>query len=151
MITEFFIYSRHAVEAVPPHDVPHIIVSITTPGDPDYPAKIKTNHATLGLLRLTFHDLDRIPPGHEEFVVEAELFQPSQARQILAMVKEHPTAQRLIVHCDAGLSRSPAVAAALSKILVGNDDYFFRDYHPNRRVYRMILDEHYGSYKDMER
>jgi predicted protein tyrosine phosphatase len=141
MIREFFVYSRQMVELIEPHDVPHVVVSITTPGDPHYPAKIKTNEHTLKVLRLVFHDLDRIVPGTEELA--SELFQPKQAQQILAVVKAYPEAQRLIVHCDAGLSRSPAVAAALSKILTGEDAEFFRRYHPNMLVYRSILEEHY--------
>jgi predicted protein tyrosine phosphatase len=141
---DIFVYSRQAIEAIEPHEVPHIIVSITTPGDPALPegAKIKTNEHTLKILRLTFHDLDQHFPGIEE--LESDLFQPSQARQILALVKTYPEAQRFIVHCDAGLSRSPAVGAALSKIWTGDDTYFFKRYHPNMRVYRTILEEHYA-------
>ena len=141
MIKEFYVYSRQMIEYIEPHDVPHVVVSITTPGDPAG-AKIKTNEHTLKVLRLSFHDLDHYFPGIEEY--EADLFQPAQARLILALVKAYPEAQRLIVHCDAGLSRSPAVAAAFSKILIGEDAEFFKRYHPNMKVYRTILEEHYA-------
>jgi predicted protein tyrosine phosphatase len=45
------------------------------------------------------------------------------------------------VHCDAGVSRSPAVAAALARVLKGDDaEYFAGRYRPNTRVYRMLLE-----------
>lgn len=49
---------------------------------------------------------------------------------------------QIIVHCDAGYSRSPAVAAALTKAL-GEDDssYFGHGYCPNMHVYRLVLNE----------
>lgn len=141
-VMDFFIYSRYAIEAVQAHEVSHIIVSITTPGDPKPNANIRTNEHTLGVLRLTFHDLDRVVPGFEADA--PKMFQPEQAKAILELVKAYPEAQRFVVHCDAGMSRSPAVAAALSKILTGDDSYFFTRYHPNMLVYRRILEAHHG-------
>lgn len=145
MIREFFVYSRDAIEAIRPHDVPHIIVSIQTPKDPDA-VKLPINDHTLKVVNLVFHDLDDRAMAHVELrdQYEADCFSPGQARQILAAVKAYPEAQALLVHCDAGISRSPAVAAALSKILVGDDTNFFKRYHPNMRVYRTILEEHYA-------
>jgi predicted protein tyrosine phosphatase len=142
---EFFVYSRQAIEVIKPHEVPHIIVSIQTPNDPK-PVKLPTNEHTLKVVSLVFHDLNDAAMEHIEVrdQYEANCFQPAQARQILAAVKAHPEAKRLIVHCDAGFSRSPAVAAALSKILTGDDSYFFKRYLPNSRVYRTILEEHYA-------
>jgi protein-tyrosine phosphatase len=46
----------------------------------------------------------------------------------------------IVLHCNAGLSRSPGVAAALSNVLCGNDQSFFERYRPNRRVYTLLLD-----------
>jgi predicted protein tyrosine phosphatase len=145
MIREFYIYSRDAIEAIAPHDVPHIIVSIRTPEDPK-PVVLPINEHTLKIVPLQFHDLNDAAMIHVEIKeqYEAECFQPKHARQILAAVKAYPEAKALVVHCDAGLSRSPAVAAALSKILVGDDTYFFKRYLPNSRVYRTILEEHYA-------
>lgn len=145
MITEFRVYSRYDIGGLEPdqHEVPHVIVSISTPGSPE--AKLVTNPHTLGVLRLWFHDLNDAAMEHVEIrdQYEAECFNRAQARQVLDLVSAHPEAQRLLVHCDAGLSRSPAVAAALSKILLGDDSHFFKRYHPNSRVYRTILEEHH--------
>jgi predicted protein tyrosine phosphatase len=50
------------------------------------------------------------------------------------------TIERIVVHCDAGASRSPAVGAALARVLNGDDAEFFAGrYRPNMRVYRMML------------
>ena len=44
----------------------------------------------------------------------------------------------LIIHCAAGVSRSPAVAAAISKYLFGNDGDFFETQLPNKYVYDIM-------------
>lgn len=47
---------------------------------------------------------------------------------------------QIIVHCDAGYSRSPAVAAALAKALGESDEEFFgHDYCINNHVYTTLL------------
>jgi len=152
---EFYVYNRPDIEALEPHNVPHIIVSITTPTDEI--ARIKTNEHTLGLLRLSFYDIDRVVPVDSDLVeevraisgitqfVDDHLFESFHAHAILDLVEAHPTAELFIVHCDAGMSRSPAVAAAISNILHGTDEVFFRRYYPNRRVYRAILEAHHGK------
>ena len=49
---------------------------------------------------------------------------------------------QIIVSCNGGYSRSPAVAAALSKWLNGSDEEFFGPgYCPNRHVYRLMMNE----------
>ena len=49
----------------------------------------------------------------------------------------------VIVHCDAGISRSSGVAAAILKAKTGDDSQIFNSpkYRPNMRCYRIILDE----------
>jgi protein-tyrosine phosphatase len=44
-----------------------------------------------------------------------------------------------VVHCNAGYSRSPAVAAGLCKVMIGNDRHLFRGKDPNLHVYRMMV------------
>lgn len=47
---------------------------------------------------------------------------------------------QIIVHCDAGYSRSPAVAAALAKALGESDNEFLgHDYCINNHVYTTLL------------
>ena len=45
------------------------------------------------------------------------------------------------MHCEAGISRSAGAVAALSKVINGDDSYFFKMFLPNRLVYRLILQE----------
>ena len=49
----------------------------------------------------------------------------------------------MIVHCDAGISRSSGVAAAILKAKTGDDSQIFNNpkYRPNMRCYRIVLDE----------
>lgn len=47
----------------------------------------------------------------------------------------------IIVQCEAGVSRSAGVAAAILKVLTGDDTQIFDDpkYSPNMKCYRMVL------------
>jgi predicted protein tyrosine phosphatase len=135
---EIFIYSRGAVERVPPHDVPHVIVSITS-SEADR-ARIPESPHCRALLRLAFADAD----AKTESIPEESLFSRAHARAIWDLVDEHlPHIERLVVHCDAGMCRSPAVAAAIAKVLTGDDAEYFRRYRPNMRVYRTMLEMYY--------
>jgi predicted protein tyrosine phosphatase len=48
----------------------------------------------------------------------------------------------LMVHCEEGNSRGPAVAAAISRIYLGDDRIYFLPYmyQPNQLVYRVLMD-----------
>jgi hypothetical protein len=45
-----------------------------------------------------------------------------------------------LVHCEVGLSRSPAVAAALRRIYYNHDGRWFGSIFPNRLVYRLLVE-----------
>lgn len=47
----------------------------------------------------------------------------------------------MVVHCLAGRSRSSAVAAAIFKWKYNDDSEIFKQYTPNMKVYRMVLEE----------
>ncbi len=51
-------------------------------------------------------------------------------------------AESFLIHCDVGLSRSPAVAAALSRIYYGDDGQWFELDFPNRLVYDVLVEMH---------
>jgi predicted protein tyrosine phosphatase len=64
----------------------------------------------------------------------------AHANAIWDFVDEHCSeVQTLIVHCNAGHSRSPAVAAAICKVLGGKDRRFFRGKEPNMHVYGLMV------------
>jgi len=150
---KFYVYSRQAIEAVPAMTDRHLIISIRTPGDPR-PVRLRTNECTRGVLHLQFHDLDRIPEDHIPLlgsgvpahlvVDETTLFNEGHAKQMLDFVRRYKDdVGAILVHCDAGWSRSPAVAAAVGKVLFQQDDaMWFKTKTPNMRVYRTILNVH---------
>lgn len=132
---DFVVHSRKAVESAALPDVPHVVVSITT--SPFDEARIPSSPHCLGILRLAFFDSDL--PAEEDG--PDGLFSRDDARQIWRFVL--PLREKLnciVLHCNAGVSRSPGVAAALSNVLCGDDQAFFERYRPNQRVYLLLLD-----------
>jgi predicted protein tyrosine phosphatase len=64
-----------------------------------------------------------------------------QAKQILEFVKKNLSKVELIVcQCEQGMSRSPAIAAALSRILQNEDEYFLKNFWANRWVYDLLIE-----------
>jgi hypothetical protein len=53
----------------------------------------------------------------------------------------------IVAQCDAGISRSSATAAALSKIIRNDDSFYFKIYYPNKLIYSIILKEYISSYR----
>lgn len=89
----------------------------------------------VGLLRLVFEDTAR-PDTPESFT-------PAQAAEILDFVaRVWDQIEVLLIHCDVGLSRSPAVAAALSRIYYGENGWWYELDFPNRLVYELLLETH---------
>jgi predicted protein tyrosine phosphatase len=132
---DIFVYSRSALEAARPHEVPHVIISITS--NADDVAYVRPNNMCRGILRLSFVDAE-IPSLLYD---ETDLFSQSQAAMVWTFVLQHlPEIQRILVHCDAGVSRSSGIAAALAKVLNDDDAEFFGGrYLPNMRVYKILL------------
>lgn len=111
--------------------IPHVIISISD--TVDVRADPKVNDFTLDVLFLAFHDINQIETGFD-------LFKDSQAAEILKFYEAHKDRAELIVaHCNAGMSRSPAVLAALQKIHTGDDSIWFKTKSPNSYVYSTIL------------
>ena len=50
---------------------------------------------------------------------------------------------KIIVHCNAGISRSSGVCAAIMKALTGSDKEIFNNprYYPNTTCYKKVLEE----------
>lgn len=132
---EFVIHSRRAIESAAMPVVPYVVLSITT--SPTDEARIPPSPHCLGVLRLAFFDSDL---SAEDEGPEG-LFSRDDARQIWRfLLPLHKKLRCIVLHCSAGVSRSPGVAAALSNVLCGDDQSFFERYRPNRRVYTLLLD-----------
>ena len=122
-------------------DVPWAAISIVSAvgGNPILSTKNRVD-----VLKMAFEDREFFGP---ETPMDLR-FDKEKAQQILDFAAEvWPKIDCLMVHCHAGMSRSPAVAAALEHIYHGNgsDNYWFSVRTPNMMVYRTILDTHYAT------
>jgi protein-tyrosine phosphatase len=110
---------------------PHIWISIANVDVPFYP-NLDDNPDRKAHLKLAFADTDGGPKG----------LSVEQAREILKFVQDNADDETAVmVNCMAGMSRSPAVAAALVKLSGHSDLAYFKGQTPNMHVYRTILDE----------
>ena len=121
-------------------DKPTIVISISN-SDGEKPRVLRRNlENVIEKLYLFFDDVDTTDTYLQEF-------QKDDAKNILDFVKRNLNlCDNIFIHCCAGISRSTGVAAALSKVLNGNDEYYFKRYCPNMLVYRTILDYYYNEY-----
>ncbi|NQU26103.1 MAG: hypothetical protein HQ567_32860 [Candidatus Nealsonbacteria bacterium] len=109
---------------------PWAAISISSRDD-DFPVLSKYNRR--GLLRLTF--ADTAEPDR------ADSFTPTLALELLEFAaRVWEEVEILLIHCEAGLSRSPAVAAALSRIYYNDDGPWFELDFPNQLVYRLLIE-----------
>jgi len=104
-IPEFVVLSREAAERYEPRGK-EICISIA---DPDAePAQLSRDFEAI--LRLHFADiLEQEDPSDV-------LFSEDHARAIREFIDNWPDATRIVVHCHAGISRSPGVALGLCDI-----------------------------------
>ena len=92
------------------------------------------------VLRLGFHDLDNTYP-----CTQIVLFDTNMALKIKLFIEQKihqhgPDDLIVVVHCEAGISRSAGVAGALAKHFLGTDKEFFTyPFLPNRLAYRLLL------------
>ena len=115
-------------------DSPWACISVSSP-KLSHPIISKSN--LLALLQLEFYDADLDRPEYEA----EHLFNRYHAEQILDFVEElQGKIDLLMVHCEAGMSRSPAVGAAIAKLGWDDDRVFFKQYTPNMKVYRTLME-----------
>ena len=123
----------------------HIVISICEPDmGLEFPI-LPENPSRLGVLQLSFADLDDIDSakqiGQGHFLMTKK-----QARKVIAFVNKHmDSIETIICQCDGGISRSSGIAAALGSILNGHDSWVFNseEYVPNMFVYRMIMNAYH--------
>ena len=136
---QFLVLSRAVVETFTA-DIPYLIISITDPEQPE--ANISDSSRLRATLRMKFHDVAKPSRIAIQFASNSTdvYMTEADAERILSFVSEHLAEVKLIVcHCEQGISRSAAIAAALSRILQDEDEFFFRHYWVNRYVYDLLL------------
>jgi predicted protein tyrosine phosphatase len=100
------------------------------------PAALPHSEECADILRMFFDDV--LDHGDQGRPITA--FGPEHARQILdfwASVRDR--IDTLVIHCNGGQCRSPAIAAAIERIETGDDERWFRSKRPNMLVYRTLL------------
>lgn len=112
----------------PPFKEGFFVISITEPGAP----YVQLHSNWKDILRLSFHDTNTELPN-------VILISGSDGELINKFVMvNYRQIQHLVVHCSAGLSRSPGVLVALEEIYNGRD--VSKEYPLyNKLVYRTVI------------
>lgn len=132
-------------------DKKHVVISIESPHYDD-DVKLPENKNRLDILRLKFHDFTNTDREYIESLKKSALakrivfFSMEDADKIVSFIKKYANdIEMIIIHCEAGISRSAGVAAALSKCINGDDEIFFKRYLPNSLVYSSIIKKWEGD------
>ena len=140
------VFSRHDIEAGILMDLqdasPNLRLACISITDPDCaPAKILVHRGdSVKILRLQFHDVDL-----ETELRSGRTYISMASKQVHLIVDFlrgiQDRVDLLVVHCEMGISRSAAVAAACCSLLGLDDRSFFSEpYKPNQYCYDLILD-----------
>lgn len=132
------ILSRWAIEHLNEKSIDENTCIISISGSDEKIPNI--DHYNCDKLYLQFDDIST-KEEHEKFGYA--LFDEYLAWSILTFINQQLDKKKfpfkIIIHCHAGICRSAAVGAALSKIMFNQDDHIFRERVPNMLVYRTIL------------
>lgn len=137
------VYSRREIEGgVLAHMLksnPSMSIAVISITDPDVPvANIVGRDDNMKVRRVQFHDAT---PEIEERFGQFIVMTPEQAQNIVDFWRENMGVDVLAVHCEAGISRSAAVAAACAVMAGQSDEEFFEEpYFPNRHVYNLMIE-----------
>lgn len=134
---KFIVVSREEAERGLLVREPYVVISIRDPGRPK-PRIPRPGHCR-AVLYLAFHDAE--PSPALALPKEIRAMTPEDAEAIRQFFQEHrPHIGAVVVHCEQGMSRSPAVARALAHAAGGDATYFDRHYQPNPYVCRLLSD-----------
>jgi len=115
----------------------YVVISIADPRVPK--AKITRVSALKDILFLHFSDSS--PLAGRILPKNIKLMTRQHAVAIWKFVDQYKDqVGAIVVHCHQGMSRSPAIAAAIARYL-GLDDKRFRTLlHPNEYIYQLMID-----------
>jgi len=109
-------------------------ISVTDPDEPMVYINIPRDpYGEQYICRLQFHDLNQICPQ----LNEVTYFNTEMAREIATFVDVNKEVDHMVVHCEAGVARSPAIAAAICESM-NIPHNFFRTHIPNTMVFSIL-------------
>ena len=134
--TEVYVMSREAAVQYcrDRHREESVIISISDPHmHYDEEPFCTEENRVMDILPLCFCDAEE--PGKDVYGIDVEeddLMRDEDARKVARFVLENRD-KRIIVHCDAGISRSAGVGAAITSYFTGDARVFFESgrYEPN--------------------
>ena len=119
-----------------------LFISITDP-DKDPVVFCKAPHsAVIAVCRISFDDVD------QKKKPEDILMSDEDAQKIKKYVERYKDkVEQIIVHCEAGVSRSAGTMAAIMEWLEGDKFSIWNNprYTPNRHCYRRMMDAIFGT------
>ena len=120
---------------------PAIIISVTdSDKEPNIFAK---NPYIKEICRVAFDDTD------PDILLKREvLMRKEDAEKIKeCVIRNKDTVERIVVHCEAGVSRSAAIMAAIQLYLIGSADAIFSNpkYCPNFFCFEMMREAFFGE------
>lgn len=134
---KFTVMSRSAARKFSFGDIPEktIIISIT-----DVNSEYNRFNHQSNLVDVCHVKFDDVEKGEENCITK------SDAQKIVDFMKKYDDIQNVIVHCEAGVSRSAGCCAALMLAYNGSDMEIFSNakYCPNMTVYRLVLNTFMG-------
>lgn len=138
---EVIVLPRAFAEHFGTDGTPFATISIFSPtgSKKDFPIAQAQNCAAF--LPLGFDDVELEWLSEPDFQASLVLFSEQMADEILDFICSLDKIELLLVHCDAGISRSAAVAAVVSAILNGEVGPFIEHFGPNTLVVKLLTEQ----------
>lgn len=136
LTVEILVTDRESIEAGIAVSTRYVVISIHDAGSRK--PKVRKQPGLKDVLFLKFDDAE--PSALMELPANIKLVTPSHAKAVWDFLALHQkNIGTIVVHCNQGMSRSPAVAAAIAKKLGQDEVRFWNEHQPNRYVYEMML------------
>ncbi len=132
---QFTVADRDQIEAAIRVRTAYAVISIHDPEKPK--PRVRRQAGLRGVLYLAFHDAE--PSVQMRLPEHVVLISAKHCKQIWAFAREYAAqVETIVVQCEQGMSRSPAIAAALSETYGKGSATFFKNHQPNHYVYQLM-------------
>jgi predicted protein tyrosine phosphatase len=122
------------------HDEPYAVISIADPSQ-GHPHLVSTT-LLRGVLTLHFSDVDERFARLNVTSRYLAAYSPEMAQETATFVERllSEGVRLFVIHCEAGVSRSAGIAAALSRHFNGEESFFTAHFKPNPWVRKLLLE-----------